>query len=286
MSKLIDLIGQQFGSLVVIERAENTSAGKAKWSCQCKCGNRIVIAGCYLRKGTQTDCGKHNTAWNFEDLTGKKFGRLTVLNRAENYKEQQARWKCLCDCGNEVTVGAAALKKGATKSCGCYKKEMAKVHSRTHGMSKSRLWRIWNNMHIRCEYPSSSQYSYYGGRGISVCQAWIRFEEFMEWALSNGYSDSLTIDRINVNGNYEPSNCRWATVAEQQRNKNSNHFVEFNGETKTLSEWSRVYGIDARLIGRRLKDGWEINKALFAPARKRAVSNDAENNTQPEQQFD
>lgn len=267
MSKVIDMTGMQFGKLTVLRRAENSKYGCARWVCRCECGREIVVSGNELRRGIRTDCGKHSTAWNYADLTGKRFGRLTVIERAENYKGCQTQWRCKCDCGNEAVVRGAYLNSGVTKSCGCYKAEAVKTASLKHGKVKTRLWRIWVNMRGRCQQKSSSQYKYYGERGIKVCDEWSEFVPFMEWALGNGYKENLTIDRIDTNGNYCPENCRWVTSAEQNRNKSSNHFITIDGETKILADWARTSGLDARLIGRRLKDGWDAKTAVFKPVK-------------------
>lgn len=267
MSKMIDLTGMQFGNLIVVRRWNNTKYGKATWVCKCSCGNELVVGGTELRSGKRLDCGHHFVAWNFVDLTGKRFGRLTVIERAENYKGCQTQWKCKCDCGNETIVRAMYLKNGGTKSCGCLKAETIKTASLKHGMSGTRLWRIWNNMHSRCEQKNSSQFYRYGDRGISVCKEWSEFKPFMEWALSSGYKENLTIDRIDFDGNYCPENCRWVTKAEQNRNKSSNHFITIDGETKILADWARESGLDSKLIGRRLKEGWDAKRAVFQPVR-------------------
>lgn len=267
MSKMIDLTGQKFGDLTVVSRAENTKGGQARWNCKCKCGKELVVCGCDLRKGIRTDCGKHKQAWNFDDLTGKRFGRLTVIDRAKNYR-QQVQWNCVCDCGKKTVVRALYLRNGMTKSCGCYKSEVLKTKSITHGMSHSRLWRIWNCMHIRCEREYYEHYQNYGGRGISVCDEWKKFAPFMEWATKNGYAENLTIDRIDVNGNYCPENCRWITMREQAKNRNSNRLITYNGETKILQDWARELNVDPRFLSRRLDNGWSVERAFTEPKRK------------------
>lgn len=158
------------------------------------------------------------------DLTGQHFGRLTVLRRVEN-RGRYPCWECKCACGRTTYITTPSLRSGHTISCGCYRKEVElenlSIHRQTHGQSYSRLYRTWANMKARCENPNNHNYVYYGGRGIRVCDESKSFEPFEAWALSNGYSENLTIDRINVDGNYEPANCRWATVTEQNRNKRS-----------------------------------------------------------------
>lgn len=148
------------------------------------------------------------------DLTGQRFGRLVVIELAE-MRQRKSLWRCRCDCGEMTIKASHHLKEGVSRSCGCLRTE----RSTTHGKSGTRLYRIWQDMKTRCRYPSYSGYKNYGGRGICICAEWEDFAAFQAWALANGYKEHLTIDRINVNGNYEPSNCRWATMQEQAHNK-------------------------------------------------------------------
>lgn len=151
---------------------------------------------------------------------GTVFGRLTVIER--QIINHRGYYSCKCECGNTVTIRGDALTMGRTHSCGCIIKENAKTgnNRRKHGLWGSRLHRIWGAMKTRCHNPKSPRYNDYGGRGITVCDEWLNdFKAFYDWAMSHGYADNLTIDRKNVNGNYEPSNCRWATVQEQNQNK-------------------------------------------------------------------
>lgn len=154
------------------------------------------------------------------DLTGQRFGRLVVIEQApRDSRYHGAMWRCRCDCGCETIVEARNLKTGNTSSCGCYHRERQRA-AKTHGKSGSRLHRIWKAMHTRCYNPNSSAFKYYGGRGIEICDEWVRdFEAFHLWAVAHGYADDLTIDRIDVNGNYDPSNCRFVAMAEQNQNK-------------------------------------------------------------------
>lgn len=153
------------------------------------------------------------------DLTGERFGRLTVIQYSHNQKGM-AMWSCQCDCGNVVTTRGKDLRRGFTKSCGCLSRDMVRERSLKHGMYGTRLRRIWGDMRTRCYNQNFPFYHYYGGRGITICQEWqIDFQAFYNWAMDNGYEDSLTIDRIDNNKGYSPDNCRWVTMAEQNKNK-------------------------------------------------------------------
>lgn len=217
-----DLTGQAFGRLTVVHRVENDRNHKARWLCKCACGNEKVVIGSNLLAGKTTSCG----CLVSEDLSGRRFGRLVVVKRADEcvgHSYGHSLWMCLCDCGNETYVYGSNLLQGKTKSCGCYHTEMIKAANSTHGESKTRLHRIWAGMKERCYNTRASNYHNYGGRGISVCDEWRNsFSAFRDWAVLNGYKDHLSIDRINVDGNYEPQNCRWATFIEQNNNKRNN----------------------------------------------------------------
>lgn len=194
-----------------------------------------------------------------KDLTGKRFGRWVVLKRGGYDSWKNLKWLCRCDCGTEREVLGLSLRNGTSLSCGCIQKETA--HSLgTHYMTKTRLYKIWENIHSRCLNPKNDSFYKYGARGVSLCEEWKNsFESFRDWALSNGYRDDLTIDRIDNDGNYEPSNCRWVDCKTQSRNTRRNHYVTYNNETKCISEWDEIFKIPRSTLYYRLKkNNWRI----------------------------
>lgn len=207
---------------------------------------------------------------HLKDLTGQKFNRWTVISRAQNDKRGQAQWHCVCECGNTSIVGGKDLRLGKSRSCGCLQKETAAIIKKTHGKSNSRLFHIWNAMRNRCGNSASPNYYLYGGRGIKVCDEWkSSFVPFYEWAITHGYADNLSIDRIDVNGNYEPSNCRWATVIQQARNKRNTRLVEYHGEKKMLIEWAEILGLNyRRIVSRIYNSHWTVEEAFTTPKMK------------------
>jgi len=196
------------------------------------------------------------------DLTNKKFGNLTVLNRAENRKDD-TYWVCICNCKKIVTVRADHLRGNKIRSCGCKKGRLITEKKIKHGMTKTRLYNIWNSMIQRCENPKSHKTYLYFDRGTAVCKEWHTFENFMNWALQNGYKNNLTIDRIDNNGNYSPSNCRWANLFTQANNRRTNRRIEYKGENKTLAQRARHFGINYRNLWQRLKRGWNFEQAIM-----------------------
>lgn len=178
------------------------------------------------------------------DLTGQRFGKLVVIKQAESAIMKNGyplrKWLCKCDCGNDVVVRVADLKNGNTKSCGCYQREVARKIKTKHNGCEERMYSIWCNMKTRCLNPNVPAYKDYGGRGITICQEWTdSYTAFRDWCLDNGYKDTLTIERIDVNRGYEPDNCTFIGKEKQPLNARSNHLVTYKGKTKTLTEWSR-----------------------------------------------
>lgn len=203
------------------------------------------------------------------DLTGQRFGRLVALKKSERTDaKRNTWWICQCDCGNIKEVRTSCLIHGYAKSCGCYNREKAREHGRQmmtkHGWYGTRVYNIWCSIVDRCSNPKCPQYHNYGGRGIKMCDEWRHHPElFCEWAMDNGYADNLTIDRIDANGNYEPSNCRWITNAEQQTNKRNNVLITYDGKTHCVAEWARALGVNQFNIYNRIYAGWTNPKEIL-----------------------
>lgn len=190
------------------------------------------------------------------DLTGMRFGRLVVMSLSpERSPYRYKKWICKCDCGNTKSIIGSLLVHGKTRSCGC-------ILGRNYD-TKSRLYSIWIHMKSRCNNPKHDAYKNYGGRGIKICSEWVNdFMAFKDWALNNGYADSLTLDRIDNNKGYAPDNCRWATNEEQASNKRNNHYITVDGITKTVSQWEKELGLSYGTIYHRLKSGWSERDAV------------------------
>lgn len=200
----------------------------------------------------------------YKDISGQKFGRLVALYKLHNYHKTGSYWLCCCKCGNLAEVYLGSLRSGATNSCWCLHTEKMKDIFTKHGKTNTRPYKIWKCMTQRCNNKRNNDYKYYGGRGIKICDEWLNdFMNFYNWAIANGYNDNLTIDRIDVNGNYEPSNCRWVNQKTQARNRRNNLNYTINGEAHCLKEWCILLSIDYKKAHRRLyRDKWSIEKAL------------------------
>lgn len=214
---------------------------------------------------------------NLEDITGMIFGRLKAIQRIAFDKNHHSLWQCECSCEehNLIVVDIYSLKSGHTKSCGCLKKETScqngkksrdkiRQQSTIHGETKTRLYHIWSNMKQRCNNISHKDYPNYGGRGITYCPEWENYLNFRIWAFDNGYNNSLTLDRIDCNGNYSPDNCKWATLIDQARNKRKTLYMTIGGVTHTLCEWAEISGINYRTLKYRFQNGWDESE-IFMP---------------------
>ena len=200
----------------------------------------------------------------FVDLTGERFEKLLVIERADNVNGLTA-WLCRCDCGNTKVIQGKMLKRGLAKSCGCLRREVAKERATKHSLCGTRLYTTYHNMKKRCYDPKSDHYKWYGNENKHICDEWMGkdgFQEFSKWAMANGYSEDLTIDRIDNNKGYSPENCRWVTAKQNSRNKRNNHFITIKGITKTISEWCECLNVPESRVRGRIALGWDGEKAL------------------------
>lgn len=193
----------------------------------------------------------------YKDLTNQHFNKLTAIKLAY-IKNGKTYWECKCECGNTAIVRSDSFQDGSIKSCGC-----AKHNAKTHGFCGTKIYKRWEDMKSRCLNPNNKRFKDYGGRGIKIHQEWLDdFMNFYNWAMANGYDDKLSIDRIDVNGNYEPSNCRWVTQKIQMRNTRVNHLISYKGQTHCVVEWMQILGLKSRSIANKLYAGYPIEKLI------------------------
>lgn len=215
MGQALDLTRQRFGKLIAKEKTDARDAGgNIIWACECDCGKSCVASSAALRSGKKKSCGCNRK----HDLTGKRFGKLMVINLAPN-KGEKVAWNCKCDCGKNTIVITDYLLSGVTKSCGCLRIK--------HGGVGTKLYLVWRGLKNRCSNSNLPSWNHYGGRGISVCKEWDNsFSIFRDWAMQNGYSKNLQIDRKNNDGNYCPENCRFVTSAVNMRNRSGSKLTK------------------------------------------------------------
>lgn len=268
-----DITGQKYGNIRVIGMTENkTEHGTPLWECVCEeCGDKTERTKSSLNRTKN----KGKTGCRICDapkIIGQRFGKLVALEEVEprihivsttGEVQKKRYYLCQCDCGNIATVFGTDLTSGHTKSCGCYAAECTSKRLLGSGQRRGqfldskydRLFTSWGCMLQRCNNPKNNRYQYYGAKGVTVCPEWYEFNNFAEWSIVHGYAPDLSIDRIDVNGNYEPSNCKWSTILEQSNNKTSCRMLTMNGETHTLKDWSRITGIPDSTIRHRIDIG-------------------------------
>lgn len=259
--KLMSLVGETYGSLTVVKEVEpipiKNNRHIRRWLCLCECGAETVVRHGNLRSGSISSCGCHR--YDKEDLTGKTFNRLTVVEQGRGIKFKSSNkntWLCECDCGNVLEVTTGSLKSGNTNSCGCYKRDMTiksnEENKIIHGLESHALYSTWSDMNRRCYNPNARSYKHYGARGISVCEEWrVTPNHFIDWAVNEtDWYDGceLSLDRIDVNGNYEPSNCRFTTYTVQAYNQRmkSNNTSGYRGVHKRENKWVARININGK----------------------------------------
>lgn len=295
-----DITGMQFGYLTAVKFSHRKN-GKTYWEFKCRCGNTAVRRVDKLKRCETPSCGcyskeyceyqketaqkrrniknkikiaqkekKHREALAWRDLTGETIGNLTVLEMLGEQCGKRTIYKCLCDCGNEVNKSQGQLTTkspcNSTWSCGCTKERHSNSeYANQNNLTTSRIYRIYKNMINRCYNSRNAGYKDYGARGITVCEEWLQddgFEAFYKWAITHGYNDSLTIDRIDVNGNYEPSNCRWTDAEMQANNKRNSINIKYQDTLITIKECSEKSKIKRSTIEYRINVLKKHNKDL------------------------
>jgi len=200
---------------------------------------------------------------NMNDITGNKYHRLTAMNNTEPYNRNETHhyWRFLCDCGHEKVIRRDHVLSSKIRSCGCLARE---GNNKKHGHTGTRLYNIWTHIISRTENRTNPGWKDYGGRGITICAEWRNnFSEFYRWAITNGYIDGLTIERINVNGGYSPNNCAWIPLASQNENKTNTVYLTYNGKKQSVKKWSEEIGTPIKTICNRLYSGWSTDEALY-----------------------
>lgn len=260
-NSFMDIAGQRFGRLVAIAHAGHTREGMkgrtSFWKCRCDCGNEKIIRAAFLRNGLTRSCGCLLAA---ASVKGRRFGRLLVIG------QQGTVCRCKCDCGASHSVKSHCLTNGDTRSCGCLQRELFGARFRTHGDTKSTEHRSWNSAKNRCFNSKNAEFRNYGKRGITMCSKWVKSYSAFLKDMGRKPTPKHSLERIDVNGNYEPSNCCWATQKQQCNNKRNNRLLTFMGRTQNIQRWSEELGISKSVIWARLDDlDWTVEKTLSTP---------------------
>lgn len=250
------MIGMEYGDYKIVAVEEKNNKPLFVLRCS-ECGNITTAPYESIKNDAKIHkhCTKHFVKVKFdENYIGQKKNCLKIIG-ITRFENNRKAFLCECDCGNKVLVKPTFWDNETVKSCGCKKEELLSMANRKENpVSKMRIYHIYQGMKSRCFNKKSDNYANYGGRGITICQEWLDdFMNFYNWAIENGYEETLSIDRIEVNGNYEPSNCRWATNAEQQRNKRNNVYITIGNQTKVFKDWVVELGITPYML-RKLLD--------------------------------
>jgi hypothetical protein len=201
---------------------------------------------------------------NFINLKGQKFNRLLVVDIYDKNKSGSYRYICKCDCGKETIVQSSKLKIGWTKSCGCLQKEIVSAKGTKHKLCNHKLYGVFNSMKERCYNEKNIRFKNYGNRGVIICDEWRKdFKSFYDWAIDNGYKEGLQIDRIDVNGNYKPSNCRFISFKDNMNNTTRNVWIELDGIKKTAAQWGEKTNINGIAIAQRVREGKTGLEAIY-----------------------
>ncbi len=267
----LKLIGERFGKLVVkAEHDKRNKQGQIHWICQCDCGNTVVALGTSLKEGRKKSCGCILRTNRTPDLTGRRLGKFTIIEKVEKQSGRNVSWLCMCDCGNTVIARGTRLNSGKLPRCSCLvsnsstRKSIGKSKS-IHGQSRSKIYFTWNSMLMRCCNHKSQYYAIYGGRGITVCERWRIFENFRDDMGERPKGKSL--DRIDNDGPYSPENCRWATKQEQSENRRCTRWITVDGRDVTLRTAAKITGVSYRTILRRVSKGLP-NEEVLKPTKK------------------
>lgn len=263
-------VGEVWGEWTILEEIGYRENGHLYVKAKCSCGTVKEVPYSRLKRGKSKSCGKCHSK---EDLTGKKFHRWTVLKKADKNENSNQWYFCKCDCGTERVISAYKLKHGLTHSCGCYISDSVRKRMTTHSMSKTKIFKEWEHMRRRC-LPNAECHSRYYDRGIKVCSEWENsFEKFYEYVSQlEHYGDrNYSLDRIDNNGNYEPSNVRWASPKTQARNTEKNVYITYKGEQRLLCELVEERGYNYQTIYGRLQRGWSGDEAIDTPINKRYI---------------
>jgi hypothetical protein len=253
--RIVNLVGKRFGQLEALKLDHVDDLG-SWWLCKCDCGNEKVI------RASSLNCGDSKTCGHRKDLTGQRFGKLLVIGKdltPQISNRKRVKWVCLCYCGNVTSVESYNLESGDIVSCGCHRR----TQHITHGMTGTPTYKVWDHMMGRCYNPNDGGYVDYGGRGITVCEEWHAFANFVKDMGTR--PEGLQIDRIDNGRGYSPENCRWVTPKENARNTRGNRYLTFNGETKCVAQWTEELGYSKGTIKSRLRRNWSVEKTLTTP---------------------